>query len=183
MRGRKQNPEGEGLGLGLFSDATGADFSGCGKYRYSLWRIWDDRLPVAVFIMMNPSTADDIHDDPTVTRCQRRVRGWKGPKVGGVEVVNVFAWRETDSRLLPGLIKNGVDIIGPANDAAILKAARRASIVVCGWGNPGNLLQRGAGVLKTLREAGISPFALKINQDGTPQHPLYIGYDQEPIPC
>jgi hypothetical protein len=139
--------------------------------------------------MMNPSTATEVDDDPTVLRCQRRVRKWAeiGANVpifgefGGVEVCNVFGWRETDSRKLPGLIASGIDIIGPDNDAAIAQAASEALMVVCGWGNPGNLMARGSQVLYMLRKAGIQPYALKINQDGTPQHPLYIGYDAVPV--
>lgn len=104
------------------------------------------------------------------------------PPFGGVEVCNAFGWRETDSRKLPGLIAAGTDIIGPGNNEAILQAALGASIVVCGWGNPGNLLGRGAFLAKLLDAAAVKLWALKVNQDGTPQHPLYISYRQIPVP-
>lgn len=165
--------------MNLFG-TIGAQFSPCRTWRYRLWRIWDSSLPLACFVLMNPSTADEIDDDPTVLRCQRRVAKWSHIKIGGVLVVNVFAWRETDSTKLPELIAAGTDIVGPDNDAAIVAAAKEAAIVVCGWGNPGNLTGRGQSVEQLLRGAGLAPHYLKLNNDGTPGHPLYLGYDLMP---
>lgn len=167
--------------MSLFGQ-TGAIFSPCRTWRYRLWRIWDKTLPLACFVLMNPSTADEIEDDATVLRCQKRVAQWKHIKLGGVIVVNVFAWRETDSEKLPGLIAAGTDIVGQENDAAILAAARESAIVVCGWGNPGNLSGRGRAVEQMLRDAGVQLHYLQLNADGTPQHPLYIGYAVPPNP-
>ncbi len=168
----------------LLPPATDATFSPCRRYRYRLWRVWDPDAPRALFVMMNPSTADEVKNDPTVERCQRRAIAWNASGrhvIGGVEVVNVFAWRETDSKLLPKLIAQGVDIVGPENDRHIVEAARTAAIVVCAWGNPGNLLGRGSAVLELLRKAGVQPHALVRNADGTPGHPLYVGYDVMPF--
>jgi len=167
--------------MNLFGQ-TGALFSPCRTWRYRLWRVWNESLPLACFVLMNPSKADEVNDDPTVLRCQRRLifADWASNKFGGVIVVNVFAWRETDSTKLPGLIEAGTDIIGPENDAAIVSAAREAAIVVCGWGIPGNLAGRGHSVEQMLRGAGIPLHYLKLNSDGTPGHPLYIGYDVRP---
>ena len=69
---------------------SGADFSECGRYRYKLWRTWDDIRPVVMFIMLNPSTADATADDPTIRRCIGFARAWG---YGGVRVGNLFAWR------------------------------------------------------------------------------------------
>lgn len=165
----------------LLAGETGALFSPCRRYRYRLWRVWDQSLPLVCFVLMNPSTADEVTDDPTVARCQRRVMQWKDRRYGGVLVVNAFAWRETDSRKLPGLVASGTDIVGPENDAAILAAAREAAVVVCGWGKPGEMNGRGRHILALLQGAGIEPRALVINADGSPSHPLYIGYDVAPI--
>lgn len=135
--------------------------------------------------MMNPSTADEIENDPTIERCQRRVRAWEkhGIKLGGIEVVNVLAWRETDSRMLPKRIAEGIDLIGEKNDRHILEAVKDAAIVVCAWGVPGHkLLNRGPAVLELLRSAGKQPHAFAYNADGSPIHPLYIGYDVMPKP-
>ena len=155
----------------------GAVFSPCRKWRYSLWRQWDSG-PVACFLMMNPSTATEVDDDPTVHRQQVRVAKMG---FGKLFVVNVFAWRETDSRKLPRLVKAGVDIIGPCNDQAIIECARASEIVVCAWGTPGHrLLDRGPQVLRMLRDHGITPSALKINADGSLAHPLYLPYGIAP---
>ena len=165
--------------------ATGAIFSPCRRYRYLLWRIWDFKRPHATFCLMNGSTADEVADDATVTRCQVRADKWRELgflDVGGVKVVNAFAWRETDSRKLPQLVKAGVDILGPDNDAHIIDACRGAAIVVCGWGEPGHkLLDRGPRLLELLRAYGVKPHALKVNASGAPGHPLYIGYDVLPV--
>ena len=69
---------------------SGADFSECGRYRYKLWRTWDDVRPVVMFIMLNPSTADATADDPTIRRCIGFAHDWG---YGGVRVGNLFAWR------------------------------------------------------------------------------------------
>lgn len=165
---------------------TGAVFSPCRRWRYLLWRTWDPDLPHATAVYMNPSTADEVRDDPTVKRWQERAKKWAEAgflSVGGVKVVNVFAWRETDSRKLPGLVKDGVDIVGPENNAHIVQACKGAAIVVCGWGEPGHkIMGRGPEVLHLLRRYGVVPFALKVNASGAPQHPLYIGYDVLPGP-
>jgi hypothetical protein len=166
----------------LFLD-SGAEFSKLRSHRYRLWRRWDSSLPAAVFCLMNPSTADELTNDPTIERCMRRVAIWnrESMRYGSVEIVNVFAWRETDSKMLPQRIAEGIDIIGVRNDAAILAACAGAGIVICGWGNPGNLMNRGKDVLALMRMNNIKPCALKLNKDGTPQHPLYIGYDVAPV--
>lgn len=79
-------------------ETNGAIFSDCEVYRYLLWRIWDDSLPRALLLMMNPSTADEVDNDPTVERQVRRVKMWPLEgcefKVGGLEVANAFAYRE-----------------------------------------------------------------------------------------
>lgn len=165
-------------------ECTGATFSPCRKWRYALWRIWDRSKPHATFCLMNGSTADEVNNDPTVERQKRRTemwaeRGWYD--VGGVKVVNAFGWRETDSRKLPKLVEAGIDIVGPANDNAILDACQGAAIVVCGWGRPGHqLLGRGPKVLALLKAAGIQPYALHVNTDGSPCHPLYLPYSAQP---
>lgn len=165
--------------------STGAIFSDCEIYRYLLWRVWDDSLPRALLLMMNPSTADEVANDPTVERQIRRVLMWPDIgfpfRVGGLEVANAFAYRETDSDKLAGLHASGFDLVGPENDTMILDAARRAAVVVCGWGAPGGLGGRDKAVLRMLRGVGVKPYALHINQDGTPKHPLYVKYKTIPI--
>jgi hypothetical protein len=165
---------------------TGAVFSPCRLWRYRLWRVWDPALPRALFCLMNPSTADEVENDATVARCVERVQRWAVDGylcVGGVEVVNAFAWRETDSKRLSIALRAGLNIVGPENDDHIAEACRQAAIVVCGWGNPAHkLMERGPALLQLLRGNGVVPMALKVNRNGSPQHPLYIGYDVLPVP-
>ncbi|MFD2365654.1 DUF1643 domain-containing protein [Pseudoduganella sp. GCM10020061] len=154
---------------------TGARFSACGRYRYSLWRYWDTAAPYCLFLMLNPSTADEVRNDPTIERCERRARAMG---FGGLHVANLFAWRSTDPRAL--LLAD--DPVGPGNDRAIVKAAKGAGRVICGWGNDGTLLGRDAQVLALLRRSNIEPYALAINKDGSPRHPLYVAYSEDPRP-
>ena len=163
---------------GLFPEippSTGATFSACRRYRYTLWRTWDASRPACLFLMLNPSTADETDNDPTVERCQRRARAMG---YGRLVVCNIFAFRST----LPGVLYGMEDPEGPENDAAILAQSREAAMVVCGWGTHGALRHRGERVLSMLREAGITPHALQINGDGSPKHPLYVSYSRQPVP-
>jgi hypothetical protein len=125
--------------------------------------------------MLNPSTADALVNDPTIERCQKRAEQLN---FGALEVVNLFAWRSTD----PSVLANLEDPIGPENDDAIRDAARRAALLIVGWGKEGSLLNRGPEVMQIIRETGTVPHALKLNTDKSPQHPLYISYLQQPFP-
>lgn len=161
--------------MSLFTDFSGARFSPCERYRYALWRIWDASKPVATFVMLNPSTADEVDNDPTVERCQRRALALG---MGGLRVANIFAWRSTDPAALYGLD----DPIGPDNDAAIVQACSDAGVVICAWGTHGKLLERGDAVARLLMAHGVTPMCLQVNADGTPKHPLYVGYAIQPAP-
>lgn len=153
---------------------SGAEFSPCGLYRYSLWRQWGPAdSPPAMFLMLNPSTADETQNDPTVERCQRRAREMG---YGGLLVGNIFALRSTD----PGALYCWDDPQGPDNNVAILKMAKRAGIVICAWGAHGRLRGRGKQVHAILKAAGVTPHYLILNKDGTPKHPLYISYSVRP---
>lgn len=148
---------------------TGAEFSPNRRYRYRLHRFWGDEKP-CVFVMLNPSTADEVENDPTVERCQRRAQSMG---FGGLIVVNIFALRSTDPR---ALYEPTIDPVGAENDAAIRRAVQEGGMVVCAWGKHGHLKLRGREVLNLILSEGATPFALKVNSDGTPAHPLYIGY-------
>jgi hypothetical protein len=127
--------------------------------------------------MLNPSTADETQNDPTVERCERRARMWG---YGGVEVYNVFAFRATD----PEDMKAQVDPVGPDNDIWIADFARksRATLAIGAWGNHGGHNNRAQEVVDILRRNNADVKALKMNASGNPKHPLYIGYKQAPIP-
>ncbi|MDP3425530.1 MAG: DUF1643 domain-containing protein [Burkholderiaceae bacterium] len=152
---------------------TGAVFSPCRQYRYALFRRWADPGVPAVFIMLNPSTADEVVNDPTVERCERRARAMG---FGALRVCNLFALRSTDPRAL----YDHADPVGQSNDATIMELVQGAGIVICAWGKHGNLHDRGRIVHKTLLMNGVVPHYLKLNKDGTPAHPLYIPYETLP---
>ena len=153
---------------------SGAEFSPRGLYRYSLWRHWGPAdSPPAMFLMLNPSTADETQNDPTVERCQRRAREMG---YGGLLVGNIFALRSTD----PGALYVWSDPQGPDNNVAILKMAKQAGIVICAWGAHGRLRGRGKQVHAMLKAAGVTPHYLILNKDGSPKHPLYISYSVRP---
>jgi hypothetical protein len=151
---------------------TGAEFSPCRAYRYRLWRFWGPEKPCC-FIMLNPSTADEVANDPTVERCERRARSMGH---GGLIVVNLFAFRATD----PAEMKRQADPIGPGNGEAILKAAQDSDRVICAWGNHGTYLGRSRFVREMLRMAGVQPQILALNSSGEPKHPLYVNYAVQP---
>ena len=146
---------------------SGAQFSSCRRWRTLLWRRWDARRPVANFIMLNPSTADEMKLDPSCTRARRYAERWG---YGALLVTNIFSYRETS----PEKMKAAKDPVGRGNDAAILEAARAAQLVVCAWGNHGEFLGRSAQVLKMLSEKKIQTHALRVTALGEPSHPLYL---------
>lgn len=152
-----------------------AVFSRCGAFRYELGRVWDTGAAALAFVMLNPSTADETRNDPTVERCERRARA---TGFGGVIVVNLFAFRATD----PGDMRRAADPIGPSNDRVLETRLPAKSIVVCAWGTHGAYLQRGAQVEALLRRKGHLLHHLGLSRAGHPKHPLYIPYSVEPMP-
>jgi hypothetical protein len=151
----------------IASSPAGASFSSCRRWRYLLWRRWDAARPVANFLMLNPSTADEVRLDPSCTRARLYAERWG---YGALIVTNLFAWRATDPRDM----KAAPEPVGRANDRAIVRAAREAGIVVCAWGNHGTHRERSASVLSLLRDAGIKLHALRLTGAGEPAHPLYL---------
>lgn len=158
----------------LGSTPAGAVFSPCRRWRYLLWRRWDAAKPVANFLMLNPSTADEVKLDPSCTRARRYAERWG---YGALIVTNLFGWRATDPRDM----KAARDPVGRGNDRAIVRAAREAAIVVCAWGNHGAHLGRSAVVKEILSGAGVDLHALRLNSSGEPAHPLYLPASLKPI--
>ena len=150
-----------------------AVYSACEAYRYALTRVWDPAAVRLVFVMLNPSTATEVQNDPTVERCERRARALGA---GGFRVVNIFAYRATDPRLM----RAQQDPVGPDNDAAIVDAAGWGQRLVCAWGSHGAHLGRGLAVEALLRRRGQPLFHLGLTQAGAPKHPLYISYAVQP---
>jgi len=146
-----------------------AELSDCRKYRYALWRTWDDSHPYVMFVGLNPSTADEVSDDPTLTRCVNFAKSWG---YGGVCMANLFAFRATE----PSDMKAATDPIGQENNKWLTQLANNAGLVVAAWGNEGAFLNRSTQVIELLPNL----HCLKINKSGEPAHPLYQKASSQP---
>tara|TARA_B100001029_G_C15048979_1_gene449251 strand:- start:946 stop:1422 length:477 start_codon:yes stop_codon:yes gene_type:complete len=151
----------------IVSDAF---FSEDRLYRYALWRIWNDLLPKVLFIGLNPSTADEVQDDPTIRRCMRYANDWG---FGGYIMGNIFGYRSTDPYKLR-LLDNP---IGLDNNYWLTKLHNEADLTIGAWGNHGKLLNRGEQVLNFIDNV----YCLKITKEGQPSHPLYLPSKLKPI--
>jgi hypothetical protein len=151
----------------LFEDSV-AHFSPCGKHRMMLARIWDIKKPLIMFIGLNPSTANSETDDPTIRRIRSMVKGWG---YGGFYMMNLFTFISTDPKKLN--IKEGNL---PDSDWWLTMTADSVEKVVFCWGNF-NVLGRDNELKKMFPEA----WALHINKNGSPKHPLYCRSDSQLI--
>jgi len=152
-----------------------AVISSCGRFRYRLERIWDDR-PALTFVMLNPSTADADIDDPTIRRCMGFGRR---EGAGGIVVLNLFAWRATEpSEFL-------IDRPGPENNDYLADALSHPR-VVCAWGAHRYAEYAGGAkpFLRRAKQQDVKLWCLGKTKRGAPRHPLYVSADQplEPYP-
>lgn len=152
---------------------SGAVFDVTGRYRYSLWRAWYVDHPHVVFIMLNPSTADEQKNDPTIRRCIGFARIWG---FGSLEVVNLFAYRATS----PDELLKVVDPIGTENNRFIVQAVERAKCVVVAWGIKGALFGRDRDVTQLLTNWQ-KVYCLGRTKEGYPRHPLHVKGNTELI--
>ena len=196
--------EGERAKINARGYMSDAGISSDGLYRYWLTRDWsrqafnpgmmhrwereDMKLP---FVMFNPSTANADVDDPTIRRCIGFAKAWG---YGGIQVVNLFAYRSTDPRVIPTFPPwhaiGALAADGTANvkDRFIANMARHSAFlgfpkVVCAWG----ALAKGHGprvsrVLEIIKLAGGVPQCLGTTKEGFPRHPLYVPLTQAMVP-
>jgi hypothetical protein len=156
----------------LYGVAPTAVFDATRTYRYLLTRWWADG-PQVGFVMLNPSTADAMEDDPTIRRCIGFAQAWG---YGSLAVANVFAYRSTH----PDDLLATNDPVGPDNDAWIARVASACPLVVCAWGSHRTTLKgRGAAVRAAL---GDRAHYLRLTKDGSPGHPLYLKGSLRPEP-
>jgi hypothetical protein len=149
-----------------------ARFSPCRTWRYTLTRQFGPG-PTCMFCCLNPSTADEVKNDPTVRRCIGYARKWG---FGSYVMTNIFGYRSTDPK---GLLAVD-DPVGPDNDVAIRRVAGWSSLVVAAWGVHGALNGRGEQVMKMLHEIGVAVFCLGTTKAGHPRHPLYLPKNVKP---
>jgi hypothetical protein len=151
-----------------------ARMSADGRYRYTLTRRWGDGPPM-VWIMLNPSTADHILNDPTIARVIN-FTAREGRKA--LTVVNLFAYRATN----PADLLTVDEPIGPDNDEAIALAVEDQPTVVAAWGAHGSMASRDRAVMRLLASAGVEPVCLGVTITGMPRHPLRLHADTPLIP-
>jgi len=140
-----------------------AAFSRCRQYRYALWRTWNNTQKQVLFICLNPSTADDKNDDPTLIRCINYAKFWG---YGGVCIANLFAFKATK----PADLLASDSPIGSRNNHWLKKLANQSDLCVAAWGNHGRYLNRSAKVQELIPNLHY----LKITKLGEPAHPLYL---------
>ena len=147
---------------------SGAVFSECKMYRYELYRIWDTRKPCVLFLLHNPSTADEIKNDPTIRRCIGFAKSWG---YGGMFVVNICPYRATNPKDLIGLeipqnIKDG-------NDFYIKRAVEdKCDLSIAAYGNPIN------NEYLPLYSLHGTWYCFGTTKEGNPKHPLYLPKNQ-----
>jgi hypothetical protein len=135
------------------------------EYRYTLVRTWNYSKPPIVFIGLNPSVADEQHDDRTVRKCISIAR-WKG--FGTLIMLNAFAYRSTD----PYGLYTAKEPIGQLNNEWIEYICTCSETVVIAWSNHAMYRNRHYKLLELLK--GIPLYCLGVNTNGTPKHPLYM---------
>lgn len=150
--------------------SSSATFSDDMKYRYVLERAWKPANGRCAFIGLNPSTADEVKNDPTVSRCINYARAWG---YGAFVMLNAFALRSTD----PKALYSEADPVGAENDRWILEEAGKASIVVAAWGTHARLNRRHEKLMDMLPVL----HCLGTTKDGYPKHPLYLRKDEKPV--
>lgn len=150
---------------------SGAEFSECRTYRYVLWRrwAWEGFAQQVMFIGLNPSTADETKDDPTIRRCIRFAKDWG---YSGLLMLNAFAFRATD----PKVMKAAADPIGPGNDEALSYRRTQASLIIAAWGAHCPRERE----IAVCRAIGAPVYCLGRTKAGHPAHPLYLRADTQP---
>lgn len=150
--------------MAQFLSAT-ADIQG--DYRYSLTRVWDASRPMATFVLLNPSTADEKELDPTLRRC---VSFAKAFGFGSMKILNLYAYRTKD----PKVMLAAADPVGPLNDQELAAAT---GTVIAGWGTNAQpaRVKHALTLLPQLH-------ALSVTKGGHPGHPLYVPGSAQLVP-
>lgn len=149
-----------------FDTNSGALFCGEHCHRLLLWRTWDKTLQKVNFVMLNPSKANDIDDDPTIDKV---IAICKKNGFGGVVVTNLFTLVSSD----PIVLKPDSKL----KESEIVTAADHCSTIVCAWGKQGQdpkFKGRHLAVLGLLKKSGKPIYCLGMNNDGSPKHPCYL---------
>lgn len=131
-----------------------------------LKRSWGDG-ELAVFIMLNPSTADGERDDPTIRRCMSFAKEWR---LDGIAVINLFQFRATD----PKKLLNGHILNPPDADEEFHSAATYSDTLIAAWGSVHKRLRWRADEVRQLVKKRKPLYYLAKTSKGDPRHPLYL---------
>jgi hypothetical protein len=145
-----------------------ANFSDCQQYRYWLRR--GSEANALLFIMLNPSTADSVEDDPTIRRCSGFA---ESNGYSGIVVANLYAYRATKSRQL----WLADDPVGPENDYFLEQLVQQQSDIVCAWGGKAKP-ERVARFAEIVNHQDSQLLCLGTTNSGAPKHPLYVKGEQ-----
>lgn len=151
-----------------------ADISKCKLYRYSLTRLWDEKLPMIMFVGLNPSRADAVKDDRTITRLINFSKSWG---YGGFYMLNLFAYRTPYTKQLfkypyPVDSRNSVK-----TNLELSYYGQIASRIVFCWGTKGGFECRDVWAIKQFPNA----YCFRQTRDGHPEHPLYLPAETKPV--
>ena len=148
---------------------AGAEFSADRKYRYALWRIWDRSKPLVMFIGLNPSTANEVETDHTITRVMNFARSWG---YGGFYMMNLFGIVSSK----PEILLTDPDPLGDSNHWLGVIALECEMIVFC-WG----VFKQARSRAEEIKKMFPGAYCLKKTKEGHPWHPLYVAGKTTPI--
>lgn len=148
-------------------EGNNAVFSDCGDYRYALWRIWNPPKGIVMFIGLNPSKADARVDDPTIRRVTSFAYHWG---YGGVAMLNLYPFITA----FPSELERTGNLA--FNDEWLTAVGNKADKIVFAWGAFDVF-----GRDEKVKEMFKTRYALVVNKDGSPRHPLYVALKTEPI--
>ncbi len=166
---------------------AGATISPCGRYRYTLWRKFKNKGSRLMWIMLNPSTANAVDDDPTI---RRLISFSKREGAAEMFVVNLFAYRAADPKDLRIVSKVGNDIAGPLNRETVERILYDSDTCIVAWGNGGSMHRAGREMKKLLDEFNnklcsldrVPVVCLGVTKHGHPKHPLYVAANKALTP-
>jgi len=154
----------------MISQFSGAVFDQHRAYRFILWRFWNDS-PRVLFIGLNPSTANELQNDPTIRRCIGFAQGWG---YGGMYFCNLFSYVSTDPRLL-----SAEEALHAANIPAINMAQGLSVLHVVAWGDGVEVVKNGKGIAENINRLVAPSLCFGLTQKGNPKHPLYLPSEAE----
>ncbi len=154
----------------MISQFSGAVMDASRKYRFLLWRFWNDS-PRVLFVGLNPSTANELQNDPTIRRCLGFAEKWG---YGGMYFCNLYSYVSTDPRLL-----SSEEALHRANLPAIMMATSLSVLTVAAWGDGVKLVKNGQSVAEHIKELIEPSMCFGLTRRGNPKHPLYLSIDAQ----